>query len=330
MEIVVKIARAFQICFALMASTMAIAETTKTVDYWATHSEERSAKLAQCKKHPGTLDKTANCMNAKTANKPEVSQPSVSANEIPPPSKLTRDFYSAFTSSNWEIVEMLVTQGADVNCRNCGGVPLLHYSMYQDMYIGGAINRVDWLIAHGANLNTQAVGSGDTALNTYLGLIGDPYTMFNIQGDATALVSKLIIAGADVKIADKNGVTPLHLAASSIKAISNTAVKEIDRYRKLIDILVANGGNVNATTIPNGLTPLMVGVSVSYGSESACNQPIVEHLISKGADISIATSKGVTAYDFVYELAVAGNKQCNGLLPILKGGVKVSNAKVPM
>lgn len=41
------------------------------------------------------------------------------SNVLPEPSKVTRDFEKAFYLGNLEIAELLLQQGADINCPNC-------------------------------------------------------------------------------------------------------------------------------------------------------------------------------------------------------------------
>ena len=45
----------------------AIAETTRTVDWWKAHSAERATKLKECRDDPGRLGKTADCTNVEKA-----------------------------------------------------------------------------------------------------------------------------------------------------------------------------------------------------------------------------------------------------------------------
>ena len=45
----------------------AIAETTRTVDWWKAHSTERATHIQECRNNPGELGKTPNCVNAEKA-----------------------------------------------------------------------------------------------------------------------------------------------------------------------------------------------------------------------------------------------------------------------
>lgn len=52
---------------ALVVWSPAMAETTRTVDWYKTHSTERAAKLRECRDNPGELRDSPNCVNAEKA-----------------------------------------------------------------------------------------------------------------------------------------------------------------------------------------------------------------------------------------------------------------------
>jgi ankyrin repeat protein len=89
--------------------------------------------------------------------------------------------------------------------------------------------------------------------------------------------------GADPGIVDKNGVTPLHLAAKTYCETTDYNSTE------LIDIILETGQcNINAVD-NDGWTPL------HYAFEGSDSAIIVPHLIEKGADPTIANKEGNTS-----------------------------------
>lgn len=51
----------------LLIGLPVMAETTRTVDWYKTHSAERSAQLRECRNNPGELRDSPNCVNAARA-----------------------------------------------------------------------------------------------------------------------------------------------------------------------------------------------------------------------------------------------------------------------
>lgn len=54
---------------AMAVCTSAAAEPVRDVAYYLANPKERGAKLAQCYNNPGQLGRTANCINASTAER---------------------------------------------------------------------------------------------------------------------------------------------------------------------------------------------------------------------------------------------------------------------
>ena len=48
----------------------------------------------------------------------------------PPPSQVSKDLYKSIRSGNFQIAELLIQQGGDINCLNCGdeNLPLLYFA----------------------------------------------------------------------------------------------------------------------------------------------------------------------------------------------------------
>lgn len=96
---------------------------------------------------------------------------------------------------NLEMVKYLVQKGADINGTNEAGQTALHFAANHN---ASAI--ANWLLKHGADVNTQEKATGSTPL-------------FNALCHPK-MVSLLISAGADVNALDNQGQTPLDEAES--------------------------------------------------------------------------------------------------------------------
>lgn len=126
------------------------------------------------------------------------------------------------------------------------------------------------------------------------------------------LVRKLLVLGADPKLSDKKGETPLHIVCkhgnsrcveillqvdSSLKDIRNkqgltplcktlyrleTPFKE-KQYYKTVDLLIEAGCDVNLSPITN-MTPLHLV------AQKWCNSKVIKKLIDAGADVNVTTT----------------------------------------
>jgi tankyrase len=108
--------------------------------------------------------------------------------------------------------------------------------------------------------------------------------------DQRKRLQKLLKAGADVHVTDKNGVTALHHA---VRFRSPVAVKT----------LIEHGANVNQACRRNGSTPLhraatQTGAPGTAGRGRAATE-IIQLLLAAGADPSIANKSGKKPVDYV-------------------------------
>lgn len=192
------------------------------------------------------------------------------------------------------LVWILLKQGADVNARDGFGRTALHLASESRQRSSQGV--VELLIEKGAEINFQN-NVGETALHLACWAMD------------RALVDTLLKNRADVGLAEKNGMTPLHVVAHSStdeKDIANAllecsanvnAVDLIGRSplhwacffeRKRIVFQILNkSADVNLKDY-RGDTPLHLSC-LSYGVE------ISDMLIKKGADISSTNRKGRTA-----------------------------------
>jgi tankyrase len=105
----------------------------------------------------------------------------------------------------------------------------------------------------------------------------------------------LLLSGADVHAADKNGVTALHHA---VRFRSPAAVKTLIEY----------GADVNRACRRSGSTPLHRAVTCSGAPSTAGMQTeareIIELLLAAGADASLRNKSGKTPADYATDEAV--------------------------
>jgi ankyrin repeat protein len=157
-------------------------------------------------------------------------------------------------------VEILLTEGADIEARNIYGFTPLHSTIFDS-----GRGNIEVLLRNGANINTQAE-DGKTPLISA--------ATFNYD-----LVKRLVEQGADVNIKDKNGFTALHYAASSHSYLVNR-----DHYVDSVKLMVKKGADVNALS-DTGITPLHLAV---YKNDRLA----IKLLLECGADSGIADVHG--------------------------------------
>jgi len=183
-----------------------------------------------------------------------------------------------------EIVEFLISSGADVNGKCESGTPL-HVSSKN-----GSSEITELLISKGAHVNSVAWSGTDTPLY-YLVMYGDnqgfyrskdiksgkeSYQVFSLEtntGENHIKVAKLLIAaGALVDL--KSHYTPLHAAV-------------IKNWKEMAELLIAAGADVNSCDDEMQRTSLHMAAECG-------NRSIAELLISKGADVNAMDKDGKT------------------------------------
>ncbi|KAI9776989.1 MAG: hypothetical protein M1839_009133 [Geoglossum umbratile] len=198
----------------------------------------------------------------------------------------------------FEVVEMLLASGADVNTTasaNSGRTALEVASW------GGYFEVVERFLAAGADVNTvPSINDGWTALQEAS------------RGGHLKVVEKLLASGADVNTATSRGWTALKAASTGghIKVVerllavgadanvatsadySQTALQAAAEggYIKVVERLLTAGADVNAAATMYGLTALQV---VSRNG----HLKVIERLLANGADVNAAaaTTRGLTA-----------------------------------
>ncbi|MCD6046080.1 MAG: tankyrase-2-like isoform, partial [Gammaproteobacteria bacterium] len=125
-----------------------------------------------------------------------------------------------------EIVNLLVTKGADVNRADKYGWTPLYFAAHGDLEI------VRLLLANGVDNVSRADNDGITPLHEA------------VAGGYIEIAKLLLVHGADINLADKAGNTPLHWSVRS---------KKYER-RDVVKLLLIHGADVSRAN-NNGNTP---------------------------------------------------------------------------
>jgi quinoprotein dehydrogenase-associated probable ABC transporter substrate-binding protein len=188
-----------------------------------------------------------------------------------------------------------------------------------DAIVAHDMDRVDYLLKHGAHLDSRD-GDGNTPLVNAVrfGFVdvatvlvdhkADPNLanlgnwtplMYAAWGDSPDLVNVLARHGAKLDAVDNDGLTALAIASQNAKI-------------KAAEALVAAGADVNAPVAKGGYTPLMLA-AISGSTDLATS------LIGHGAKVNAVNPGGVTAL-----MIAAANDHRNVAAVLLKSGADVN------
>lgn len=239
-----------------------------------------------------------------TGTSKELSTTNVPPKTLGPPSKASLGFFQAAIYVNYDMMELYLQQGADINCLNCDN-GYQWTALYRSLAANGAWNLQlgDWLVQRGADINIPAVIGGATG-STLVMASASLYTP-NIQA-----LEWLVQRGANVQAIDSLGRTALHY----INQWGHLDSPYGDTGRKLaafVDLLVDNGIDIN-TQDKGGATVLMNVANV-------CSPNAARLLISYGATTMLKDKLGKTALDIAIERATRSgqNSPCNEVAKIL-------------
>lgn len=210
------------------------------------------------------------------------------------PGRPTYDLHRAAAEGDIRCMNKLIAEGSKVNFKQSNGATPLHFAIQ-----AGHLDAVKLLMDHGAEVNVQGVQgwtplmlvftSGHFHLAPMLVDRGADVTAF-LDNGAKALdicvescaplefTELLISHGANVKLIDRTGLTPLHRCAR----VGNKDVAAL---------LVDHDAKVDAND-SKGLTPL-------FGAAIGGNDEVAAFLLSKGAIATQRSSAGDTPLHYV-------------------------------
>jgi ankyrin repeat protein len=245
--------------------------------------------------------------------------------DLPDPEGVT-PLISAVFNAHFDVAKYLIEQGANINRWDWWGRSPLYLAVdYNTLPHGGRpdqptldetqpIDIIRILLEKGANPNLQlkllppfrATGA-DRGLDQMLTFGTTPLLRAAKAQDAPA-IKLLLEHGAIVDLPNVQGMTPT-LAASGMGSVDadtrgNYYLPDIqDRAIASLDLLLAHGGEVNGRAGRLQQVPL-------HGAAFWGWNRVVEFLLSKGADINLADSRGFTAVD--YAMGRAGGNSRGG------------------
>ncbi len=251
----------------------------------------------------GSTNKNAANSAARAATyKPVIAQQSA----LQPPSQASLAFYQAAANGNYDMMELFLQQGADINCLNCGNSFSYNQitALFRALLIGNQADYqfADWLIQKGADINIPASGGGAAGVTLVMNTAG------NLSPSSSAQLDYLAKRGADFKSLDSNGNSALHY----IRDWHRIGVDEwSSKVVAIVDQLIQNGVNVNVQD-KSGTTVLMQ-------ASTSCSPAAIKLLLSYGADSALVDKLGKSALDSAIEQATKSrqNSGCNEVVKIL-------------
>lgn len=188
-------------------------------------------------------------------------------------------------TSLFEMVDLLVKRGANVNAKNKFNYTPLHKAVFnfiEDKRKEKDCEKIlNLLISKGANINAQD-NNGNSPLMTAVQKISPTKT--------------LIAKGADVNLANKNKETPLMLAVKGGLVKVVLVMPVIGPFTEASKLLIAKGADVNAQDA-FGKTALMHAASAAHaqGNSYSSYTEMLAFLIENGAKLDIEDKDGFTA-----------------------------------
>ena len=241
--------------------------------------------------------------------------------DLPPPSKASLGFYQAALRENFDMMDLYLQQGADINCLNCDDQEqqtiLFRLLRQGNFKLGhGNFKLADWLIQRGANINITAT------LNQSTGV-----TLAMLAADISSCTSSLsrldylIKNGADIKAVDSMGHNAL-LYIKNWGYIDTKYRTDNAQCVAFVDQLVNNGIDVNHQD-RSGATAL-----INAANSESCSPGSIKLLLSYGADPALKDKLGRSALDMAMDRATKSRKGdgCNEVVKILMTPQKVSQS----
>jgi len=224
------------------------------------------------------------------------------AETIPLPSQVTKDFYEAFTHRNLQLAEILLQQGADINCRNCGELTPLVYAVRLGAIgsNGGPMTLIQWLLSHGADIN---LFDSDEKINPLMAAVTN-----NFWARESSLF--LLRNGANPNSKNIDGYSPFLL-------FGQVFPNNFGYWSPVFGAMIEAGADINQVNA-YGYSSLMNAISQAVSSNRSCAPDVVRAYLDRGANVGIRAQDGTAAPDLAYKGALAGGRSCNEVYATLK------------
>jgi len=215
----------------------------------------------------------------------------------------------ATINGHYDVAGLLLDQGADPNIADETGRTALYAAV--DMHTMPASNRpspnevenkltsmdlIQSLLAHGANVNVQLkkiqpyrtkLDRGD---DTMLGIGTTPLLRAAKAGDAEA-IQALLAKGADPKIPNKSGISPLMAAAGLGTKEEDTTARTKTEAQAIASIKLFLDAGVDVNAADNQ------GDTALHGAAQKGTDQVVQFLVDHGAKLDIKDRKGRSPLD---------------------------------
>lgn len=253
----------------------------------------------------------------KLSEKKQINQPAEKQVFLPPPSKVTMGFYQASTSDNYDMMELYLQQGADINCQNCdseGNTPL---NKALSRSYGLNYQSIKWLIEHGADVNI-ANATGKTPLMRSIPISYNyiySNLSFGMSHELSQITKLLLDNGAKTTVKDVQGNAPI--AYITMGNNLNQIRAAHSAFVLMLNSLLEQGADINAVN--------NMGNTVLMDAADSCADFSVETLLANKADPTTKNKLGQTALDIAIEKATRSgqNSYCNNTVKILQNPKQV-------
>ncbi len=200
----------------------------------------------------------------------------------------------AVASAQEDVAQLLLERGADPNRADGIGYAPLHATVWKPIAKEGLFRShgspglVGALLAHGADPNARIVKDPPLVPGSYFfqqGLVGATPYWLAAKAGSVEVMRALATGGADVALANKDGITPLMVASGLGQGQGPGSVPErtlLEAVRTALEL----GADINAVN--------RSGQTAAHGAAGVDFDDIIRLLAGRGADLSVTDKRGLT------------------------------------